>query len=63
MKNGRIQMIKFILRWFTNSRYFGMKREHLKIFEDIEELIEFRKNNKIMNYEMYKEILCGEIDE
>lgn len=50
--------IKIILRWFTNSKYFGMKREHLKIFEDYEELIEFRKNNKIMNYEIYKEY-CG----
>lgn len=50
-------MIKFILRWFTNSRYFGMKREHLKIFDNIEELIEFRENNEIEDYEIYKQII------
>ena len=49
--------IKFILRWYTNSRYFGMKREHLKIFNDILDLVEFRENNEIEDYEMYKQII------
>ena len=53
----KIMKIKYILRWFTNSRYFGMKREHLKIFDDLLELVEFRENNEIENYEMYEQII------
>ena len=49
--------IKFILKYYTRSKYIGMKKEHLKIFKTMEDLIDFRTDHKIKEYEIYKQIV------
>ena len=53
--------IKFILKYYTKSKYIGMKKEHLKIFKTMEDLIDFRTDHKIKEYEIYKQIVWGEV--
>ena len=53
----KIMKIKFILIYYTRSRYFGMRREHILIFRSIEDLVSFREKHEIEDYEMYKQIV------
>lgn len=48
--------IKYILIFYTKSRYFGMKRQHIEIYNNLEELVFYRERRNIENYEMYKQI-------
>lgn len=51
-------MIKYILVYHTRSRYFGMVRQHVEIFNSLDELFKYRTKLGIKtNYEMYKQII------
>lgn len=50
-------MIKFILVYYVRSRYLGMKKQHIEIFNTMEDLLEFRREHKIKVYEMYRQIV------
>lgn len=49
--------IKFILRYFEKTKYLGMKKEHIKIFKTMEDLIDFRDDHKIKDYEIYRQVI------
>ena len=49
--------IKFILVYYTKSRYLGMKKENIKIFNNIEDLIFYRERHGIEDYQMYKQMV------
>lgn len=50
--------IKFILIYYTRSRYLGMKKEHIEIFDSFEALVKRRNYLKIRkDYQIYKQIV------
>ena len=49
--------IKFILRWFTASKYFGMQKEHIKLFDDMNDLVDYRSDHNIKQYEIYRQVI------
>lgn len=50
--------IKFILVYYTRSKYLGMKKEHVEIFDNFEDLVKRRNNLKIKtDYQIYKQIV------
>ena len=53
----KIMRIKFILRWFTSSKYFGMQKEHIKLFDDMNDLVDYRSDHKIKHYEIYRQVI------
>ena len=50
-------VIRYILVYYNKSRYLGMKKEHIEIFNSMEELINYRNKHKIHYYEIYKQIV------
>ena len=49
--------IKFILVYYTKSRYLGMKKQHVEIFKNMEELVNFRNKLGNVKWEVYKQVL------
>lgn len=50
--------IKYILVYYTRSRYLGMKKQHVEIFKSMEDLVHYRNKLEInKNYEIYKQIV------
>lgn len=52
-----IMKIKYILIYYTKSKYLGMKKQHIEIYNNLEELVYYREKRNINNYEMYKQII------
>ena len=50
-------MIKYILVYYVRSRYLGMKRERIEIFNSLEELVKYRTKHGIKQYEMYRQVI------
>ena len=50
-------MIKFILVYYTSSKYLTMKKQHIKIFNNMNDLVNYRTKLKIKKYEIYKQIV------
>ena len=50
-------MIKFILVYYLRSKYLGMEKRHIEIFNNMEELVKFREAKNIKKYEIYKQII------
>ena len=49
--------IKYILVYYTRSKYLGMTKQHIEIFDNMEELLKYRKKHDISIYQMYKQIV------
>ena len=51
-------MIKYILVYYTKSKYFGMVKQHIEIFNNMEEMIKFREKVRYLySYEIYKQVV------
>lgn len=50
-------MIKFILVYYNRSKYIGMKKQHIKIFNNMQDLVYYRDKNGIKNFEIYKQVI------
>ena len=48
--------IKYILVYYEKSRYLGMEKQRIEIFNNLEELIKYRDKHGVKKYEIYKQI-------
>ena len=50
--------IKFILVYYTRSKYLGMKKEHFEMFDSFEDLVKRRNQLGIRkDYKIFKQIV------
>lgn len=53
----KIMKIKFILVYYTRSKYLGMKKQHIEVYSNLKDLVFYREKRNIEEYEIYKQIV------